>query len=57
MTQRKDVFDERMLRLDCLKIAANLVCQLADPKISALDLARQYFAFVIEDDGKEDSRF
>lgn len=37
---------ERTLRLECLKISANVVCQLKDPKVSVVDTAKAYFTFL-----------
>lgn len=41
----------REMRLEVLKIAANITCQLKDPKISTVETARQMLAFV---DGHEE---
>ena len=44
---------EQALRLECLKIAANVVCQLKNDHISVVDLAKSYVAFLHADDGED----
>ena len=36
----------RAMRLECLRIAANVVGQLKDTKISVVDTAKAFYAFV-----------
>ena len=44
----------RQMRLECIKIAANIVIQLKDPKISVVGLARQFMGFIDATNGDED---
>lgn len=40
---------DRQTRLECLKIAATIKCQMKDDKIATVDLAKQFYAFVNAD--------
>lgn len=44
----------RQMRLECIKIAANIVIQLKDPKISVVGLSRQFMAFIDATDTVDD---
>lgn len=46
---------ERQLRLECLRIAANVVCQLKDPKLGVVDTASAFFKFVDEGPAEADA--
>lgn len=43
----------RALRLECLRIAANIVIQLKDPKLSVVELAERFHGFVNRDEAAE----
>jgi hypothetical protein len=36
----------RQMRLECIKVAANVVCQMKDPKISVIEQAKAYMTFI-----------
>lgn len=44
---------EQAMRLECLKIAANVVCQLKNERISVVDTATAYYKFLTSGDGYE----
>lgn len=44
----------RATRMECLKLAVNIVIQLKDPKISITGLAQQFMAFVDAHDDRDD---
>lgn len=46
---------EQALRLECLKIAANVVCQLKNERISVVDLAATYIKFLHAADDADDA--
>jgi len=48
----KPISGARAMRLECIKIAASVVCQLKDPKISVVSLAGSFMAFI---DGPQDA--
>lgn len=41
------------MRLECVKIAANIVVQFKDPKISVTSLAKQFMKFIDTVDGDD----
>lgn len=54
MSIKKTPASSRAMRLECLRIAANVVSQLKDNKISVVDTAKAFHAFVEGDQAEDD---
>lgn len=45
---------DRQTRLECLKIAATIKCQMKDSRVSTVELATQFYAFVNAESASKD---
>jgi hypothetical protein len=51
----KIIYNERSIRLECLRLAALLTTQLKAKQDSVVGVAEQFLAFIKAGDGEEDS--